>query len=172
MIKIKLYLTIALLLGLTCSSCEFMRKAQSSTNEKSDVAKSDSGHVKTNEVDSRRASEYEKTTYIPIIPSRDTTVINNYLPVQPQTQPYIIIQERGKSSEQIKETNTDSAWRNDFKELVTLLATKKTETEGGILTTGQLIAIVGIGVVLIGLMLMLLHFKNQILNIKNLINKN
>lgn len=154
-----------------CSGCNLFRSVDKSSDSKMEEKKGDSGLVRKNEVDTKRDAEYEKTTYIPIIPKGDSLVINNYMPSQPQPRPYIIIQEKGRSSEQIKENNSDSMWNNRMDKLLSVLTEKKTETKGSVLSVWQILGIAFLGIVLIGLLVALVYFKNQITNIHTLLNR-
>lgn len=161
---------VILFICFACSSCSFKNKSNKSMDAKEETAKVDTGSVKKKEVETKKDSEYERNVFIPVYPPRDTT-INNFYPSQSKPD-YIIIQEKGRASEVVKETNQDSTWNNRMNQLLTALTTKKTETEASVLGIGFWLGISGFVLVLIILLFALLHFKNQIVSIKNLLPKN
>lgn len=120
---------IFVVLGLLicCSGCRFFKELEQTKNDTTEKAVSDSGSVRKHEVESKKDSEFEKTTFIPVFPPKDTSIINNYFPDQKPS--YIVIQEKGKSSEESKEVIVDTTWKKDLRELEQRLMTKETTTD-------------------------------------------
>jgi len=171
----KLPILIAVLIVLVCilcSSCEFFRKLDKQTTE----VKNDSTKVnKVTEVASSVDTSKSKSA------STKETV---YYP-----QPIIVQGKDGESKivfvpQTVKETGTEEKqnfnfdnYRRDLLDSIAIAQlreelNKKSETKGSLLGIGFWIGVAILGVVLIVLLLALVHFKNQIISIKNLLPKN
>jgi hypothetical protein len=166
---------LAVVLSLALSSCSFMSKSDKhQTANKSDSVAVTKEKEALNKVDtskSKSESAYTKETFF--FPGRDTT-INNYI-FQP-SQPAVYIRESGTQKEEKQNFNFES-WLKEKEDSIRIAQlqtelNKKKESEGSVLSVGQLIGIALIGLVLIGIVLMAFHFKSQITSIKNLITKN
>ena len=157
---------------IMCSGCEFFRKMSKSETE----VRGDSVNVKkatevSSSVDTSKSkiASTKETVYYPqpiIVPGKDGETKIVFVP---QT-----VKETGTEE---KQNYNFENYRKDFLDSMRMAKleaelNKKSETEGSILGIGLWIGIAIVGVVLIGLLIALVHFKNQIVNIKSLLPKN
>ena len=164
-----LILAFIIFISVITSGCEFFRKIDKQTT----TAKNDSTKVnKVTEVASSVDTSKSKSA------STKETV---YYP-----QPIIVQGKDGESKivfvpQTVKETGTEEKqnfnfdnYRRDLLDSIAIAQlreelNKKSETKGSLLGIGFWIGVAILGVVLIGLLFALVHFKNQIVSIKSLI---
>jgi uncharacterized membrane protein len=160
------------LTAFICSGCEFMRKLdKSATTDRNDSTNVKKQTEVSSSVDTSKTktASTKETVYYPqpiIVPGKDGETKIVFVP---QT-----VKETG--TEEKQNFNYENYMKNvlDSMTIAQLKSelNKKSETEGSVLGMGFWIGIAIVGVVLIGLLLALVHFKNQIVNIKNLLPKN
>jgi len=158
-------------ISVVTSGCEFFRKLDKQTT----TAKSDSNNVKrevvvASSVDTSKSksASTKETVYYPqpiIVPGKDGETKIVFVP---QT-----VKETG--TEEKQNFNFDN-YRRDLLDSIAIAQlreelNKKSETKGSLLGIGFWIGIAILGVVLIGLLFALVHFKSQLINIKSLITK-
>ena len=165
---------LAVLVCILCSSCEFFRKLDKSKTE----VRGDSTNVKKeaeglNKVDTSKSktetASTKETVYYPqpiIIKGDDG---KSYPVFVPQ-----IVKETGSSKEEKQNFNYDQ-WFKEKTDSITIAQLrleldKKSETKGSVLGMGFWIGVSILGVVLLGIVIVLAKFANQIKNVTSFIN--
>lgn len=148
-------------------SCKVVRSLKQSSKDSVSIHQDKTGSSHTDSSGTKTDKTYTKET-IYYQPIKDTTT-NHFQITTPA--PIVRIIETGHEQTQAVQIIKDTSWKDAFNSLAILIANKEKDSSTSVLSFWQLIGIAFLGIVFIGMVLVIIHFKNQITSIKQIISK-